>query len=79
MAKQRNNPVKNDRLLSMEVRTLTLKKIKYYLEHGSEEIQLELIGKLASSALPRINQHEGQDGGPISLKIVKYDGDHSSA
>lgn len=70
----------NDRMLAADVRTLTLKKIKPILEATYDpkkekdelRFQRELILKLASTVLPRINEHSGNNGDPIVVELVKY-------
>lgn len=61
---------KNDRALAAEVRTLSLRVIKRVLEDNSEEnkeFKKQVILKLASTVLPRINEHSGEDGEPIKI------------
>lgn len=65
----------NDRKLGAEVRRMTLNKIKDILgddEHKKydEKFQREVLLKLATNALPRLNEHTGEDGSPI---IIKFD------
>ena len=38
----------------------------------------QLILKMAPHVLPRVNEHSGTDGSPISVKIVQY-GNHAPA
>lgn len=60
-----------DRKLGAEVRSLTLKKIKVVLddEYQDKEFQKAVILKLASTVLPRINEHSGEDGDAIKVAI----------
>lgn len=57
----------NDRRLAAEVRTLSLKEMKKVLQGNDEDYKKQLILKLASSALPRLNEHTGEDGEPMKL------------
>lgn len=58
-----------DRKLGAEVRRLTLKKIKAILESGKDlEFQKAVILKLASTVLPRINEHSGEGG--EAMKVI---------
>lgn len=59
--------VSNDRKLGAEVRRLTLKKIQAVLEGDDEEFKKAVILKLASTVLPRINEHSGEDGEAIQV------------
>ena len=73
----------NDRKLGAEVRRMTLNKLKDILgddEHKKydEKFQREVLLKLATNALPRLNEHTGEDGGPLSIRLVQY-GDNYSA
>lgn len=68
-----------DRKLGAEVRRLTLKKIKAILESNDDpDFQKAVILKLASTVLPRINEHSGEGGGAITITFddsfkKKYD------
>ena len=59
----------NDRILAADVRTLTLRQIKMVLEGTDEDFKKQLILKLASTVLPRINEISGPDGGDIPVPI----------
>jgi hypothetical protein len=66
----------NDRKLGAEVRRMTLNKIKDILgddEHKKydEKFQREVLLKLATNALPRLNEHSGEDGGAILITVSK--------
>jgi hypothetical protein len=65
-----------DRRLGAEVRRLTLKKIQTILQDDYEdkELQKQVILKLASTVLPRINEHSGGEGddGEIKPILVKF-------
>lgn len=68
----------SDRKLGAEVRKLVLSKAKAILEatyeKGSDEekFQRTVLEKLLTTALPRINEHTGQDGEPINFNIINY-------
>jgi hypothetical protein len=68
--------VNNDRKLGAEVRRMTLNKIKDILgddEHKKydEKFQREVLLKLATNALPRLNENTGEDGGPIIIQVAQ--------
>jgi hypothetical protein len=64
-------PTLNDRVLAADVRRLTLTEIKQILEVPEmTEFKKQVILKLASSVLPRLNEHSGEDGGPIEQRII---------
>lgn len=60
----------NDRVLAADVRTLSLRMIQKYLNGDDEDFKKQLILKLASTVLPRINEISGPDGGNIPLPIA---------
>lgn len=60
----------NDRVLAANVRTMSLKLIQKYLEGEDEDFKKQLILKLASTVLPRINEHTGEEGKPIEINIT---------
>lgn len=55
------------KLLAGEVRELTLKEMKKVLKGNDEPYKKELILRLASSVLPKLNEHSGPDGQPIPI------------
>ncbi len=57
----------NDLKKAGEVRTKALLLIEKYLDGPDEEFKKQLILKLATNALPRLNEHTGQDGGELSI------------
>jgi hypothetical protein len=59
----------NDRRLAGEVRTLTLREMKRVLTGDDEDYKKQLLLKIASSTLPRINEHSGEDGEAIKVAI----------
>lgn len=65
------NPGFNDLKLAAEVRSLTLQEMKkILLQDEMDEFKKQLILRLAANTLPRLNEHTGKDGDPISLKQV---------
>ncbi len=67
-------PIKSERILASNVRTLSLKLISQYLNDNSienDKFRKDLLLKLATNVLPRINQIEGEDGKPIQIQISK--------
>lgn len=72
-------PNYTDRQLAADVRRLSLKKIKRLLEKEEENtldsneqrLYEAVLLKLASTVLPRINEHTGEDGGAILIKVAK--------
>lgn len=68
-------PVKKERILATQVRELSLNLINRYLTDESpenEKFRKDLILKLSTNILPRVNQLEGPDGGAINIKLVTY-------
>lgn len=66
---------KNDRTLAANVRTLSLRLIQKHLEDTSpenDEYRKALLLKLATTVLPRINEHSGTGGEPIVVQIIGY-------
>lgn len=59
----------SDRKLGAEVRSLTLKKIKAVLEGDDNEFSKAVLLKLASTVLPRIQQHGGENDEAIKVTI----------
>jgi hypothetical protein len=66
-------PKYTDRLLASEVRSLTLKEIRKVLQEDYTDIEFKkaVILKLASTVLPRINEHTGEEGGAIIVQVAK--------
>ena len=62
----------NDRKLAADVRKIALTEIKKILEGEDEKYKKELLLRLAGSLLPRINEHSGEDGEPIVIKVQNY-------
>lgn len=61
----------NDRKLGAQIRRLTLRKIEKILadDYPDEAFQKAVILKLASTVLPRINEHSGEDGESIKVTV----------
>lgn len=61
-----------DRELAAEVRTITLTRSKEVLKSKKPKGLYEaLLVKLAATALPRLNEHSGPEGGPIEISGVE--------
>jgi hypothetical protein len=54
----------NDRLLAGRVRNMGLKHLEKILseDYEDKEFQKQIILKISSSLLPRLNEHTGKDG-----------------
>lgn len=66
---------KKERMLANQVRDLSLNLISKYLKDETPEndkFRKDLILKLATNVLPRINQIEGEDGAPIQVAITGF-------
>lgn len=62
-----------DRELAAEVRKLTLEECKRHLKAKKGRLYEALLVKLAGTALPRLNEHTGEDGGPIQIQGNKVE------
>jgi hypothetical protein len=60
-----------DRELAARVRTLSLTEIEHVLKNRKHKLYGPVLIKLAGSVLPRLNEHTGEDGGPIQITGVK--------
>lgn len=60
-----------DRELAARVRTLALSEIERVLSKKKGKLYEAVLIKLAGSVLPRLNEHTGEDGGPIQITGVK--------
>jgi len=58
-----------DRELAAKVRTLTLQEIQKALKGKDKDFKKQLLLRLASSILPRLNEHSGADGQPLTLSF----------
>lgn len=56
-----------DREQASRVRTLALSEIEKQLKKGKGSLYEAVLIKLAGSVLPRLNEHTGDDGNPISI------------
>lgn len=65
-------PSVQDRKLSTEVRSLTLKEILKTLKNPTKDYDLykSLLIKLAGTVLPRLAEVSGENGGPIQIQNV---------
>lgn len=59
-----------DRELAARVRSLTLAECEKHLKKGKGKLYEQVLLKLASSVLPRLNEHTGADGEPL---VVTFD------
>lgn len=59
----------NDRELAARVRTLTLKEIEKTLKGQDSEFKKAVILKLSTNILPRLNEHSGEGGGPMTFVV----------
>jgi hypothetical protein len=70
----------NDRKLSASVRTLALNEIKAILERPEmDEMKKQIILKLAPTLLPRLNEHTGEDGNDLIVKVTSYASDNPNS
>jgi hypothetical protein len=61
----------NDKQLAAEVRKLALIEVRdILLQEGLTEMKKQILLKLSSSILPRLNEHSGEGGGPIEQRII---------
>jgi hypothetical protein len=58
-----------DREQAATVRTLALKQIEAILRNPKHKLFGPVVIKLAGTVLPRLNEHSGEDGGPISVEV----------
>jgi len=69
-----------DRELAARVRTLGLQEIEKVLKQKDlNEFKKAVILRLAGSILPRLNEHSGVDGEPLTVNIISFDGDNTTA
>lgn len=79
MAKQSSGTGKGgktfqDRELAGRVRTLTLERCEKVLKTGKGKLYEAVLLRLAGSVLPRLNEHGGEGGGPVVVRVIKYGG-----
>lgn len=58
-----------DRELAARVRSLALSQIEEVLQGDDKEFKKAVLLKLASSILPRLNEHTGEDGEPLTIQF----------
>lgn len=68
----------NDRKLASDVRKLSLTLIQSYLQYDGKdkkkvEYKQQLLLRLAPNLLPKLNEHSGVDGEPISVSLISFD------
>lgn len=61
----------NDRILAGQVRNLALSQMKAILEGNDEAYKKELLLKISSSLLPRLNEVSGPEGEPLVISVSK--------
>lgn len=66
-----------DRKLSADVRTQALKDIQAALKGNKavekwSEYKRQLVLRLATTVLPRLNEVSGEGGGPVEITLIKY-------
>ena len=59
-----------DRELAARVRTLALSEIEKVLKKPKHKLYGAVVVKLAGTVLPRLNEHTGENGGPIKVDIT---------
>ncbi len=64
-------PKYTDRLRAQELRTLALDEMILVLKGNDAEFKKALLLRLAGSVLPRLNEHTGEDGKAIVLRLEK--------
>lgn len=60
-----------DRELAARVRKLGLEEMEAVLKGTDAEYKKQLVLRLAGTLLPRLNEHTGEDGGPIAISGVE--------
>ncbi len=71
----------NDRVLAGEVRKMGLQHLKRILnpKFKDKKLQNDVILKISSSLLPRLNEHTGADGGALTISFDKSFQPHGAA
>lgn len=59
----------NDRILASEVRTMALEKVKVLLKKGKGKLYEQILIRLSSTLLPRLNELTGENGGPLIIEL----------
>ena len=65
------SPTLNDRRLAARVRSKILQEIEKVLNGDDEVYKKELITKMATTILPRLQEVTGEDGEAIKITIAK--------
>lgn len=60
-----------DREQAGRVRILALSEIEKILKKPNHKLYGQVIVRLAGTVLPRLNEHTGEDGGPIQISGVE--------
>jgi hypothetical protein len=60
-----------ERELAKTVRNLALTEIERILRNRKDKLYGPVLVKVAGTVLPRLNQHSGEDGGPIQIQGVE--------
>lgn len=61
-----------EREIAKRVRNLALAEIERVLSNRKDKLYGPVLVKLAGSVLPRLNEHTGEDGGPVEVTLIKY-------
>lgn len=59
----------NDRKLAATIRTKLLKECDKILDGDDEAAKKELLLKMCTTLLPRLNEHSGEGGEPIKISF----------
>ena len=58
-----------DRVLAANVRRKALAEIERILDGEDSDYKRQIVLKLASTVLPRLNEHTGEEGQPIIIRV----------
>lgn len=61
----------NDRHLAARVRSKLLVLAEKILDGEDEKAKIDLLNKMCTGLLPRLNEHSGEDGSPITIAFDK--------
>lgn len=67
----------NDRKQGARVRRLLLNEVEKILTGDDEVAKKEILMKMCTTLLPRLNEHSGEDGEPIKINVVNYGNNNS--
>lgn len=68
-----------DRELAARVRKLALEEVEKALKNKKNKRLFEaVLLRVAATVLPRLNEHTGEDGDPIMVKLMQYGGNTSA-